>query len=1012
MVNPSAIGANGIFSSVSRISEAEHVMRLASQRIIVGSWLLTKETCGALAAVLFRYRFNVSSSYYDESGRLLISTLTSLKHTGAAFAAHRALQTIAQSCFQAERDRRLFLYPETWVTRILDETLCAEKIRDSTLRRSTGYSLGVLSIMRAEILTHPQHLLCRSILTKIVGLCLPSKSQYDLLTATINLNEDLKRSLCAIAASDDVVLNTDHGNVRMRVHALNILRSILLDAPLAKEVHPYAGIAIIASLLGYADAEWSVRNSSTMVFAAAMLRSVDADKNATNKDSTGRNPITIYELFRSYPSLGPFLLAWLKGGVEGLFDNHQDLSLPPILPILLLLSRVNPVSKSGYDSIVQAEAFIPDLLLLLRHKILIIRKNASVALRNLVSLDVSSKTSLEVPLMHCAENLISILDKGGNGSQWNHVHGILLTMLELVRSFPEAKSWLTSNGTSNLIITLSRLYGGSPIVPPLCLSVSIEIMGIICQRNNFFYDTCQGILLWSSNSDEENTDENIGSSELAAKLATTMVNMNCSIVWDNSITFETKDICLDQLSSLFHSDCIDARIAATKTFKKSLSKNLAELMISDVSHCTMERLLLVLLSAMECELSRNSHYIHPHFPTLRRLSRCLLAILCPCSIASKKKFSEEVYLKSASVAKNLLNSIANGCAPDLLTLLHGNALEMMHIKYDGTVPCSNQRLLLLTDGLTHPFCHWRLRLSAANALRKLVRESEAVMVPFSNFFFLKSWIVLIQDEDSEVRSAAILSSSDILHPSNDVAELAIVQNMHRLVMSNPTQEMMQSLLHVLFQLCENLFHNTCIPFDQNSEWNDVDPFQGICNNGTSRLIFESDTPNSYSENCLVCQLVAVLSVQMHRSLPIIPINASLLAAANDFLKHTKHILSGLLDCIVADSQDVMFNNFSFPLLHNHITGTLVLACMLGHESLFLEEIHSITTMILETAKELHLTEKIHPIIENALKITENALMTLVSDKMQATTNIFILSLYECCFLLPQSIWSGYSHLVN
>jgi hypothetical protein len=162
----------------------------------------------------------------------------------------------------------------------------------------------------------------------------------------------------------------------------------------------------------------------------------------------------------------------------------------------------------------------------------------------------------------------------------------------------------------------------------------------------------------------------------------------------------------------------------------------------------------------------------------------------------------------------------------------------------------------------------------------------------------------------------------------------------------------------------------------------------------------------------VCQLVAVLSVQMHRSLPIIPINASLLAAANDFLKQTKHILSGLLDCIVADSLDVMYNNFSFPLFHNHITGTLVLACMLGHESLFFEEIHSITTMILETAKELHLTEKIHPIIENALKITGNALKTLVSDKMQATTNIFILSLYECCFLFPQSIWSGYSHLVN
>ena len=53
-----------------------------------------------------------------------------------------------------------------------------------------------------------------------------------------------------------------------------------MDAPLAKEMRPYVGDAILSALIGYKDNSWAVRNSATMTFAAAMLRVVDADKNA------------------------------------------------------------------------------------------------------------------------------------------------------------------------------------------------------------------------------------------------------------------------------------------------------------------------------------------------------------------------------------------------------------------------------------------------------------------------------------------------------------------------------------------------------------------------------------------------------------------------------------------------------------------------------------------------------------------------------------------------------------
>jgi len=43
----------------------------------------------------------------------------------------------------------------------------------------------------------------------------------------------------------------------------------------------------VSALIGYEDESWAVRNSATMVFAAAMLRVIDADKN--QKASTSGN---------------------------------------------------------------------------------------------------------------------------------------------------------------------------------------------------------------------------------------------------------------------------------------------------------------------------------------------------------------------------------------------------------------------------------------------------------------------------------------------------------------------------------------------------------------------------------------------------------------------------------------------------------------------------------------------------------------------------------------------------
>ena len=143
----------------------------------VGSWLLTKETCAAIAAIITADGFKAPHLLVEQVGMLLISTLTSLKHAGAAFAAHNALQQIASACLSQNLESGTHAIPAIWAKRLLEEMSVSDKVRDSTLRRSTGYALGFLAIMRSEVVARSGPTkLCSSILANILRLSLPSNS--------------------------------------------------------------------------------------------------------------------------------------------------------------------------------------------------------------------------------------------------------------------------------------------------------------------------------------------------------------------------------------------------------------------------------------------------------------------------------------------------------------------------------------------------------------------------------------------------------------------------------------------------------------------------------------------------------------------------------------------------------------------------------------------------------------------------------------------------------------------
>ena len=379
--------------------------------IQMGSWLLIKEACATLASMMTYYpgpgrpgpgpgpgpavpavRSLPPLDLIQMAGSLLIHTLTSLKHKGGLFAAHKALHVLCVICYSSHghdddhhqyQSKQLRSLPATWAHKLIQEILSIEIVRDSTLRRSTGYVWTFLSIMRPE---PAPFLLFTKIIAVVIKLSLPSGSYMkNLLQECGFVNAGHVFAFCNKGIDDDnndndAFVKDEEYQSRVRVHALHILHLVILDAPLATQVKPFVGDAIISVLIGHTDCDdsddWAIRNAATLTFAAALLRVINADRNAGSAcDSALRgeiavvsskeeqrgtaNVITAKELFRNYPALPQIMLSMIakettsssslsssNNSTTSTLHNNSSTSTT-LFPILMLLSKLQPASLSS-----------------------------------------------------------------------------------------------------------------------------------------------------------------------------------------------------------------------------------------------------------------------------------------------------------------------------------------------------------------------------------------------------------------------------------------------------------------------------------------------------------------------------------------------------------------------------------------------------------------------------------------------------------------------------------------
>ena len=964
-INPGAIGANGIFGSLDDLDETELRKRLASQRLIMAFWLLLKDSSAGLAASLV-FDPSPEDRVVNQAGILFINTLTSLKHTGAAFAAHNAFQQLSQL---AMKHMHLQHLPQVWTDRLEVEICQTDKVRDSTLRRSTGYGLGFLSIMRSEVLLKkPPRFLCRNVIQNILKMALPPHTflKNFLRTAFGRENVNIFQSNMLEGEA-----NADN-SIRTRVHALNVLRMIILDAPLSSEVHQFIGDCISISIIGYLDPLWGIRNSSSLVFAACLLRVVDADKNAANSDAKSSNAITFASLSTSYPQLPAFLASVLDASISGKFNFWASIDLPPLLPILILLYRVLPSKASDQDSVTLFEPFVSLAFSSLSHRHIAVRKAASRALANM------SSTNQDSPTFYgdIFQQLVVCIRKR---ECWNTVHGAILSLTELYRSAPLSDQKLSLfDCTDDLkdILSLTR-----STTPPLCLSEALkalqELGRIKADISTILESCCFSTLAWICSKDST-TPALFGLADLASVSSTVAVELVISSL--RASLQSEHDEFFGKLSCLIECSHIDARIAAVKAIKKQiygLVDNVIAFAEEDAQKASSILLALgkTLQSGLEEELSREDGSIGPHSPSLRRLSRCLLE----CVDGVKKLNPNETGLRITLFAVDQALSNAQVFAniesrkfDENTAHLVGNALEIKAL----SIPCQVEQVAKAATELSNPSLSWRLRYSSSVAMKAVLKSSEISDCQLSLW---DSGIKLLQDADDDVRYVASLALSPGASATqvSTVAEFTLLQmSKTNLSRSNSSLALM-SLVSSLDAIGLKAKHKLKMLIAELSEClqSGIVP-ESIANSGTDRKIFEVEEANSYGEICLDVQVAVAMVVTSE-----LTVNDSLIDQCSTLLETCRETVGILMDCPTSILHHATRAGTLFPLLHSFFLGCACLTKigMPVEDSLK----HEISRLVLNMDSDCHLL----------FQTCSSALSDALKGSPEAA------SILESCFLL-------------
>ncbi|XP_040906443.1 thyroid adenoma-associated protein [Toxotes jaculatrix] len=381
--------------------------RVTAQMVLVCCWRSMKEVAmllGQLCQSLPLHYTNdkarthpglITEEQVEGVGLYFRQQLLQSRHRGAFELAYvgfvRLTDMLCRSGSQA-----LQQLPGRWLSEVLEEVKSSDpSSKLCATRRSAGIPFYIQALLSSE----------------------PKSSSCSLLKMTM-------RELIALA-SPSADRNTDSSTVP-QVHALNILRALYRDTRLGENIIPFVSDGMQAAVLGFTSPVWAVRNSSTLLFSTLITRIFGVKKG--KDEHSKKNRMTGREFFTRFPALYPFLLNQLKEAAATVESDSGQVKLHPSLFLLLLvLSRLYPSPMDGSSSPLGLAPFMPFIIRCGRSAVYRTREMAARALVPFVLVTQVPSTVLSL--------LQDLPPEPGPRIQHNHIHGTLLQVLFLLRSY-------------------------------------------------------------------------------------------------------------------------------------------------------------------------------------------------------------------------------------------------------------------------------------------------------------------------------------------------------------------------------------------------------------------------------------------------------------------------------------------------------------------------------------------------------------------------------------------------
>lgn len=764
-----------------------------------------------------------------------------------------------------------------------------------------------------------------------------------------------------------------------------------------------------------------------MVFAAVMLRVVDADKNAS---SNGKNAITATELFRSYPVLPSFFLNVTKKGTKGMQLDSTTLSKeeaassrflhPSLYPVLLLLSRLQPVALSGEAAADTTESFIPTVLQCLKHKYHKCRLLGARALSNLSSDDPGRVSSVDALLEKCNE-MLSVSEKQRD---WNAVHGSLLGIQHLLSKASDPGLKLVRHKA--LRATLYRYVepGGDIFsCPPPCVSIVLEILvntaAAMGKSETDFEGEVERVSLnivskLSERHQSASRAGLVGEARLGAVASRGFCECCLGKIWDPAVDFMKRESLLNSLSLLLQHDLIDVRLEATKAFKKGIYSEIDGVLSKtngarDAQRDVVLTVACTLQNALMSELHR-TNMMHP--PTARRLSRCLLecchalrllGFVCETDKHTTDMLSARHLWEVAMGMSELEEASAESITVlDTDKRLNGNAAELMGFAIqawfstgEGTITeCANDELRLFMrflNRLNDEEASWRLRHSVAVAIetsRILLLDTTSTDVKVSQLDITSEILTLLQDSDPDVR---FIAGRAIMQADSRRSPQLLLEMAYGLPKRFPNGEMNSYLLQSLVASCRGIVETLdCFDSEVAQSKKDATPSE-LMNLGTGRKIFEDEITNPFDEVLLANQL---------RSMALVESPAPLTYDdTRELFELCREVLGRVFSRELENqnnnrapdvAHEMTRSNNLFPLIHSLIVGSIAVIYLGAEDHMGLRDEARRMVSLLDSEWET----AIHPSVCQAVDGLASA---CPSDSKTCQ------SVVDCCFLLQKDL---------